>query len=142
MPSLYLVDIESNKQTKITNSPSGKGDYDPQYIKSIDKLVWFSESLNGKRDIWIANPDGSKAKEWMKNVETIHFSGDEMKRIRVENSNLQLIGKDERWLQQQLEQLGYTKMNNIFYAAVRDIDYSSSVDTGEGKEMDFKRQIK
>jgi Tol biopolymer transport system component len=74
LPSLYLVDIETNKQIKITDPPKGKGDYDPYYIKTINQLVWFrSQSIIGKKDLWVANADGTKAKEWIKNVDTIVF---------------------------------------------------------------------
>lgn len=74
LPSLYLINIEDNKQIKITDPPEGKGDYDPHYVKIINKLIWFrSESIVGKKDLWVANPDGTKAKEWMKNVDDIVF---------------------------------------------------------------------
>lgn len=58
---------------------------------------------------------------------------------RVQHHNLKLINKDENWLLEQLDLLGFRKLNKIFYASVRDTDYSLTVDTGEGKELHFKR---
>jgi uncharacterized membrane protein YcaP (DUF421 family) len=52
---------------------------------------------------------------------------------KIQEKNLKLIEKNEQWLRKQLELKGYTKLNNIFYAAVRDTDHSLTVDTGEGK---------
>ena len=56
----------------------------------------------------------------------------------IQQKNLRLIGKDEHWLKQELERLGYGNIKRIFYAAVRDNDYSLIVDTGEGEETDKK----
>lgn len=76
LPSLYLLNIETNKQIKITDPPKGKGDYNPHYIKAIDKLIWFrSDSIVDKKDVWIANSDGTKAERWMENVDRIVFYG-------------------------------------------------------------------
>ncbi len=52
---------------------------------------------------------------------------------KIQYPNLKLIQKDEQWLLGELRNLGYTKLGNIFYAAVRDTDYSLTVDTGDGK---------
>lgn len=75
LPSLYSVDIENNKQIKITHPPDGSGDYNPQFVRSIDKVVWFrgNSITDQARTLWIGNPDGSEAKEWMKNVDSIVF---------------------------------------------------------------------
>ncbi|WP_407271014.1 hypothetical protein [Radiobacillus sp. PE A8.2] len=40
-PALYLIDLNKNTQTKITNPPTGYGDYNPQYSRSLEKLVWL-----------------------------------------------------------------------------------------------------
>ncbi|WP_027409380.1 TolB family protein [Anoxybacteroides tepidamans] len=75
LPSLYHVDIESNKQIKITAPPKGKGDYNPYYIKAVNQLAWFrSDSMFGKKDLWIANADGTNARQWLKNVEEVAFA--------------------------------------------------------------------
>ncbi|WP_369902145.1 TolB family protein [Bacillus manliponensis] len=75
LPSLYTVNIETNKQKEITNPPKGYGDYHPQYVESIGKLVWFrgTSIIGQKRTLWKANPDGTGAQEWMKNVDEIVF---------------------------------------------------------------------
>lgn len=73
-PALYVIDITNHTQTKITNPPKGQGDFEPQFIQSAEKLVWYrSESMAGKRDLWIANLDGTNARKWLSNVETIVF---------------------------------------------------------------------
>ncbi len=75
LPSLYAIHIINNKQTKITNPPEDFGDYDPQYIKSVDKLVWLrGKSLtDNDKNLWLAESDGSDAEKWLQNVETIAF---------------------------------------------------------------------
>ncbi|GGK04955.1 hypothetical protein GCM10007063_29160 [Lentibacillus kapialis] len=51
---------------------------------------------------------------------------------RIQHRNLQLINKDEQWLKGELADAGYPDRSHIFYAAVRDDDYSLMVDTGTG----------
>ncbi|ALX48609.1 hypothetical protein AOX59_08295 [Lentibacillus amyloliquefaciens] len=51
---------------------------------------------------------------------------------RIQHRNLKLINKDEQWLKEALADAGYPDRNRIFYAAVRDDDYSLMVDTGAG----------
>ncbi|MBP1935936.1 DUF421 domain-containing protein [Paenibacillus sediminis] len=50
---------------------------------------------------------------------------------KIQHKNLNLIGKDAEWLKMKLEQDGYHKMADIFYAAVRDTDESLIIDTGK-----------
>ncbi|MGE6260043.1 TolB family protein [Heyndrickxia sporothermodurans] len=75
LPSLYLIDIETKKQIQITNPPRKYGDYNPIYIDPIKKLVWFrgSSITDLDRTLWKANPDGTKAEQWIKNVDEIAF---------------------------------------------------------------------
>jgi hypothetical protein len=72
-PTLYTILTESNSQKKITNPTEGYGDYEPKFIPSVKKVIWFRgiSLIDHKRNIWMANPDGSKATEWLKNVESI-----------------------------------------------------------------------
>jgi len=51
---------------------------------------------------------------------------------RIQHQNLQLINKGEQWLKKELAHAGYPDRSNVFYAAVRDDDYSLMVDTGTG----------
>ncbi|RHW41553.1 hypothetical protein D1B31_07475 [Neobacillus notoginsengisoli] len=75
LPSLYKVEIPANKQTQITAPPKGFGDYSPQFVRTIGKLSWFrgKSIVDQKRTVWLANPDGTSAKPWIKNVESIVF---------------------------------------------------------------------
>jgi uncharacterized membrane protein YcaP (DUF421 family) len=52
---------------------------------------------------------------------------------RIQKKNLSLIEKDEQWLVQQLKERGFTHVDHIFYAAVRDTDHSLTIDNGEGE---------
>ncbi|HEO8419375.1 TPA: hypothetical protein VBX77_001344 [Yersinia enterocolitica] len=72
-PTLYTILIKNNSQKKITNPAKGYGDYQPKFIPSIQKITWFrgTSLIDDKRNVWMANPDGSKATEWLKNVESI-----------------------------------------------------------------------
>lgn len=74
-PSLFRIDLKSNKQIKITNPPEGFGDYCPQFVPSIKKLVWVrgTSIIDQQRTLWKSNPDGTDAKEWLKNIDEIVF---------------------------------------------------------------------
>ncbi|WP_117156180.1 DUF421 domain-containing protein [Paraliobacillus quinghaiensis] len=50
----------------------------------------------------------------------------------IQHKNLKLIHKDKQWLLNQIKSAGFTKLNTIFYAYVRDTDYSLVIDTGKG----------
>lgn len=52
---------------------------------------------------------------------------------KVQHKNLEMIGKDESWLKQQLKAAGHPALKHIFYAAIRDSDHSLTIDTGEGE---------
>lgn len=75
LPSLYTINIETNKQAQITNPPKGYGDYQPQYVESLKSFVWLrgTSIIDRKRTLWKANPDGTEAEEWVKNVDEIVF---------------------------------------------------------------------
>jgi dipeptidyl aminopeptidase/acylaminoacyl peptidase len=75
LPSLYTINIESKKQMKITIPPKGYGDYEPEYVKSMKKLVWFRRTsiTDHSRTLWRANVDGTDAEKWMDNVDDIEF---------------------------------------------------------------------
>ncbi|WP_010281961.1 TolB family protein [Bacillus timonensis] len=74
-PSLFRIDLINNKQTNITQPPEGFGDYSPQFVSSINKLVWVrgTSISDHKRTLWFSNPDGSDAKEWIRNIDEIVF---------------------------------------------------------------------
>ncbi len=73
LPALYSINTKTNKQEKITAPTEGFGDYNPRYIKSLNKIIWYRKTsmIDTSRTLWIANPDGSEAREWLKNVEEI-----------------------------------------------------------------------
>lgn len=52
---------------------------------------------------------------------------------RIQHKNLNLINKDRNWLEKQIESMGVTNLNKVFYATVKDTDHSVVIDTGEGK---------
>lgn len=75
LPSLTLINLEVNEQKRITNPPAGFGDYHPQYVKTIDSIVWQrgSSITDTNRALWKSRIDDSDAKEWLKNVDAIVF---------------------------------------------------------------------
>ncbi|KKI89170.1 hypothetical protein WQ54_28040 [Bacillus sp. SA1-12] len=75
LPSLYLINIESNKQSRVTSPPKGFGDYHPQSIHSAKKLIWFRgrSLIDQNRDVWISEPNGDHAKKWLENVDVIEI---------------------------------------------------------------------
>jgi len=74
-PYLVRIDLKANNQIKITEPPSGVGDFSPQFVPSINKLVWTrgASILDHKRTLWKANPDGTDAKEWIHDIDEIVF---------------------------------------------------------------------
>lgn len=68
LPSLYQVNIQTNRQRQITTPPKKYGDYNPVYIKSENQLTWV-RSNRKKADMWLANGDGSKVKKWIENID-------------------------------------------------------------------------
>ncbi|PGC28235.1 translocation protein TolB [Bacillus pseudomycoides] len=68
LPSLYQVNIQSNRQRQITTPSKKYGDYNPLYIKSENQLTWM-RSDRKKADMLLANGDGSKAKKWIENID-------------------------------------------------------------------------
>ncbi|MCY7771435.1 DUF421 domain-containing protein [Bacillus haynesii] len=48
---------------------------------------------------------------------------------KVQGQNLKLINQDERWLKSKLKAKGYHRIQDIFYASVRDNDHSMTVIT-------------
>lgn len=52
---------------------------------------------------------------------------------RIQKQNLELIGKNSRWLQEELKKKGYHNVNNVMYAATRDHEPNIFVDNGAGQ---------
>lgn len=52
---------------------------------------------------------------------------------KIQYKNLELIQKDKQWLLNAIKGTGFSDLNHIFYASVRDDDYSLTVDNGKGK---------
>ncbi|MDP5276492.1 TolB family protein [Chengkuizengella axinellae] len=74
LPSLYSIDIENNIQKRITQPPNGQGDYHPQYIKNLKKIIWVrSKDIYSGKNLWIGDTDGSNAKEWLRNIDEIQI---------------------------------------------------------------------
>ncbi len=69
LPVLYQVNIQSNKQERITDPPKGFGDFNPIFLKQPNQLMWVRTNRETS-DVWIANPDGRKGKVWIKDLDT------------------------------------------------------------------------
>ncbi|MFE8702848.1 TolB family protein [Cytobacillus sp. FJAT-54145] len=75
LPSLYFINLPKNKQIQVSHPPKGFGDFAPQYVSTMKQLVWLrgTSITDHNRTLWKANPDGTGAEEWIKNVELITF---------------------------------------------------------------------
>lgn len=75
LPVLYAIDLKTKKQEKIATPPKGFGDYHPKALRSVGKILWLrgTSITDESRTAWIANPDGSEAKEWLKNVDAVEI---------------------------------------------------------------------
>lgn len=67
-PSLYKLNINTGKQIRLTHPSPGSGDYSPAYIKSANKLTWIRTNGRQQSDVWVAEPDDSKAKVWIQQI--------------------------------------------------------------------------
>ncbi|MFJ8064029.1 TolB domain-containing protein [Psychrobacillus sp. NPDC096426] len=74
-PSLYYVAINGQKQLKITTPKKEFGDYNPLFLKSINKITWIRKSdiIATKKDLWIADPNGNNAEVWIHDIEGYGF---------------------------------------------------------------------
>ncbi|WP_172373337.1 TolB domain-containing protein [Sporosarcina jiandibaonis] len=74
-PSLYYVSLASQKQQEITTPPKGKGDYNPQFLRSSMKITWLRKSdiAELKGDLWIADSNGANARVWIEDIELYSF---------------------------------------------------------------------
>lgn len=75
LPALYTIDVTTREQVKITSPPAGMGDYKPQFIPAIDRLVWLrgTSLIDNKGTLWKADRFGKHQEEWLKNIEEIVF---------------------------------------------------------------------
>jgi hypothetical protein len=75
LPALYSINIKTREQANISAPPMGYGDYQPQYVESINKLIWLrgTSLTDRERTLWKANPDGTRAEKWVEDVDTIEF---------------------------------------------------------------------
>lgn len=73
-PSLYSIQLNDEKQNKITSPQKGVGDYQPDYLDINNKISWFRKSLTDfSGDIWIADVNGKNAELWIQNVDLYSF---------------------------------------------------------------------
>ncbi|CAM3759626.1 PD40 domain-containing protein [Aeromicrobium ponti] len=73
-PTLCLIHLNKQQQTRITYPKTSIGDYNPLYVKSANKITWIRKKLaQTKGDIWIADINGKNAKLWGRGVEGYSF---------------------------------------------------------------------
>lgn len=74
-PSLFFILLDEDDQLKITTPPKNQGDYNPQFLTSINKLTWIRKDdiAAGKGDLWIADANGENAKVWIEDVGSYSF---------------------------------------------------------------------
>jgi Tol biopolymer transport system component len=68
LPSLYQVNIKSNKQKRVTHPPKYTGDFNPQYLKQTEQLAWVRTNRKSA-DVWLADSDGRNAKIWITKID-------------------------------------------------------------------------
>ncbi|MEK3888726.1 hypothetical protein [Bacillus sp. FSL K6-3431] len=74
-PALYDVKLSGKMQMKITSPPEGKGDYQPMFLPSINKVTWLRKNVitEDEGDLWISDPNGRNAKVWIDHIQTYAF---------------------------------------------------------------------
>ncbi|MCM3569659.1 TolB domain-containing protein [Neobacillus mesonae] len=75
-PSLFLIKIGDQVQTKLTHPPKDFGDYHPIYLPAANALTWIRKQdlASAKKDLWLSDANGKHAKRWIKNIEGYDFS--------------------------------------------------------------------
>ncbi|EJQ98354.1 TolB family protein [Bacillus cereus] len=68
LPSLYEVNSISDEQNQITKPSNSQGDYNPNFIKKSNQLMWI-RSNRKKADVWLAHSDGKYEKKWIENID-------------------------------------------------------------------------
>jgi hypothetical protein len=73
-PTLCLIHLYKQQQTRITYPKTSIGDYNPLYVKSANKISWIRKKLaQTKGDLWIADINGKNPKLWASGVEGYSF---------------------------------------------------------------------
>lgn len=69
-PSLYYVTINGQQQIRITTPSKDVGDYNPQFLNSINKITWIRKSdiVAETKDLWIADPNGNNSELWIHDI--------------------------------------------------------------------------
>ncbi|TLS34958.1 TolB family protein [Pseudalkalibacillus caeni] len=78
LPSLYSIKIDNTRQTRITAPPKGVGDYSPQYLSKIEKIIWLrgKSITDSHKSAWISDREGGDAKQLLADVDKISFYRD------------------------------------------------------------------
>ena len=74
-PILYFLSLSEQRQVKLTDPPKGEGDYEPQFVPSINKITWIRKNdlAESSGDLWLADLNGEDAKVWIHEVESYAF---------------------------------------------------------------------
>jgi hypothetical protein len=68
LPALYRVHLANNQQKQITKPSTKMGDYNPHLLQNSKNLTWVRAD-DKQGNLWIAHSDGSKAKEWIHQID-------------------------------------------------------------------------
>ncbi len=68
MPSIYRINLQTNKQRKITSPSSKEGDFYPQWISNENKLIWIRTDRD-HASVLIADTNGEDQKKWIENID-------------------------------------------------------------------------
>ncbi|MFJ7936056.1 TolB family protein [Sporosarcina sp. NPDC096371] len=68
MPSIYHINLQTKKQSKITSPPSKDGDFYPKWIRNGHKLLWIRTDRD-KASVLIANSNGENQEKWIEEID-------------------------------------------------------------------------
>lgn len=68
LPSIYLIELQTGKQTKITLPASKEGDFRPISINNGQSLIWIRTDRE-QASVWIGNMRDMKQKRWIEKID-------------------------------------------------------------------------
>ncbi|MEC1717152.1 TolB family protein [Schinkia azotoformans] len=68
LPSIYLIDLQTGKERKITSPSENEGDFHPQSANNGKSLIWIRTSRD-HASVMIANISDRKEKRWIEKID-------------------------------------------------------------------------
>ncbi len=68
LPSIYLIDLQTGKERKITSPAENEGDFHPLSTENENKLIWIRTNRD-HASVMVANMSGKKQRRWIEKID-------------------------------------------------------------------------